>query len=306
MYLGAMLAGSEVRRHPCQNRGLASPTFTQLKMGTPHVQTAVVLAAGMGTRMREPRADVLLEPAQAAMADIGLKAMIPIAGRPFLDYVLTAIADAGYQHACLVVGHQQQVLREYYTITAPPTRVRVSFAIQDAPRGTADAVAAAETVVKSEHFLMVNSDNYYPSSVLEALRSLGEMGLVAFQPQGLVAESNISWERLQKYAVVMSSADGYLEQIVEKPDSDVFASNAPNMLVSMNCWRFSPSIFTACKEISPSARHELELADAIQYSRTILGERFRVLSSRESVLDLSNRSDIPTVAAKLQHVAVRT
>ena len=76
---------------------------------------AVILAAGRGSRMREPRSDVLLERAQAEMADRGLKGMIPIAGRPFLDYVLSALADAGYEHACLVIGADHDLVRTYYT-----------------------------------------------------------------------------------------------------------------------------------------------------------------------------------------------
>ena len=53
----------------------------------------VVLAAGRGTRMQAPAAAGLSSD-QSAAADAGVKAMIPI-GRPFLDYALSAYADAG-------------------------------------------------------------------------------------------------------------------------------------------------------------------------------------------------------------------
>ena len=153
---------------------------------------------------------------------------------------------------------------------------------------------------------MVNSDNYYPASALTSIRLLGEPGLVAFVPRGLIAGGNISAGRLRGYALAFAGADGYLERIVEKPGSEMFASVDPNVLISMNCWRFSHQIFTACRAISPSSRLELELADAVQYASQFLDERFRVISTGEAVLDLSNRSDIPRVAAKLQHVVVRT
>jgi hypothetical protein len=45
---------------------------------------AVVLARGLGTRMRQPAPDARLDAAQTAAADAGMKALIPI-GRPFLD-----------------------------------------------------------------------------------------------------------------------------------------------------------------------------------------------------------------------------
>src|SRR5688572_16478913 len=104
-------------------------------MPLPHrhssLRKAVILAAGVGSRMREPRPGVILEPAQEEMAGLGIKAMIPIAGRPFLDYVLSALADAGYENVCLIIGPQQQLMRTHYTSTAPPRRIEVAFASQD-------------------------------------------------------------------------------------------------------------------------------------------------------------------------------
>ena len=71
----------------------------------------VILARGLGTRMRKSDPAVALDPALAAAADSGVKAMIPI-GRPFLDYVLGVAADAGITRACLVVGPEHGADRE--------------------------------------------------------------------------------------------------------------------------------------------------------------------------------------------------
>ena len=78
---------------------------------------------------------------QQAVAATGVKALVPI-DRPFLDYVLTALADAGYRQICLVVGPEHEVLREYYGRTLSYQRRSVDFALQVEPKGTADAVAA--------------------------------------------------------------------------------------------------------------------------------------------------------------------
>ena len=59
------------------------------------------------------------DPAQAKVADAGLKAMIPFR-RPFLDYVLSALADAGCSEVCLVIGPEHDVVREYYERTHRP------------------------------------------------------------------------------------------------------------------------------------------------------------------------------------------
>jgi len=72
----------------------------------------------------------------------------------------------------------------------------------------------------------------------------------------------------------------------------------------MNCWRFETTIFTACRSVSPSARGELELPDAVQYAIDSLGERFRVVPLQAAVLDLSSRKDITVVAARLAETEV--
>jgi dTDP-glucose pyrophosphorylase len=73
----------------------------------------------------------------------------------------------------------------------------------------------------------------------------------------------------------------------------------------MNCWRFGPTIFEACRSIPLSSRNELELPDAVEYSMTSLGERYRVAHSNEPVLDLSSQGDIGRVTRQLADVAVR-
>ena len=105
--------------------------------GSYTITRAIILARGLGKRMREQaQGGAAVDAAQAEAADRGVKAMIPI-GRPFLDYVLSALADAGYTEACLVIGPEHDAIRDYYERTAPPRRMRVSFAIQAEPRGTA-------------------------------------------------------------------------------------------------------------------------------------------------------------------------
>lgn len=265
---------------------------------------AVILARGLGTRMRRPDQAAALDARQAAAADAGVKAMIPI-GRPFLDYVLSALADAGYRQICLVIGPEHHAVREYYTRTVVPSRVSVSFAIQERPLGTADAVAAAAPFAGSDRFLMINSDNYYPVEAFEALGRLAGPGLAAFERDSLIRDGNVDAARVRQFAVAKISATGLLEAIVEKPDEAAIAALGPDVFVSMNCWVFGSAIFTACASIGPSARGELELTDAVRFSMTSLGERYTAVPFRAPVLDLSSRADIAAVARRLASTEVR-
>jgi dTDP-glucose pyrophosphorylase len=267
---------------------------------------AVILAAGLGTRMRrEAEQGTALSAEQRAAAASGAKAMMPLGARPFLDYVLSALADAGITEVVLVIGPEHHQLREYFTTVAPPERVRVRFAVQQTPRGTADAVLAARGVADDAPFLVLNSDNYYPVRAYSDLAALGASGLIAFEAETLVHEGGIEPERVFKYALVDATDDGWLRAIHEKPDADDPLARRAERWVSMNVWSFTPVIFDACERVRPSARGELELQEAVTIAMRDLGERFRVLPMRAGVLDLSSRADVALVAARLAGVVPR-
>ena len=258
----------------------------------------VILARGLGTRMRRKANGVKLTGKQREVAETGVKALIPIE-RPFLDYVLSALADAGYRRVCLVIGPEHGDLRDYYTKTLKPKRLEIGFAVQADPRGTADAVVAARDFVSGDPFLTINSDNYYPLEALKALRDLDGPGLAGFDRDIMLAKSNIPSQRLSQFAVVDMDGCGYLKGIVEKPEPEVLKNWPGPITLSMNCWRFHSEIFPACRAISPSFRGELEIPDAVQYAISQLNQRFRVLPTRAAVLDLSYREDIAPVTERL-------
>ena len=265
------------------------------------ISKCVILARGLGTRMRTGDAGTPLDKAQSSAASSGLKAMIPV-GRPFLDYVLSTLADAGFQQACLVIGPEYKLVREYYT-SVRPARINVSFALQAEALGTANAVLAAEQFAGADEFLTINGDNYYPVEALQALQRLGQQGTVLFEADALVHESNIPAERIREFAHAVIDPGGFLADLVEKPDNETAAKLAGPRLVSMNCWRFGPGIFPICREIPLSARGEYELPLAVKLA-IHKGIKFKAATCRAGVLDLSRRSDIASVADRLRNVKV--
>lgn len=263
---------------------------------------AVILARGLGTRMRRADESAALSETQAAAADTGVKGLIPV-GRPFLDYAISALADAGIRELCLVVAPDYGALRDRYG-DGQTSRVRVAFAVQPEPRGTADAVLAAERCTAGEPFIVVNSDNYYPVETLRALASLTEPGLVAFSREGLLAGAQIAASRVLSFAVLELSGD-YLTRIIEKPAPEQLAALGPDVWVSMNCWRFDARIFRACRDVPMSARGELELPVAVAMGIARGDFRVRAVRSSLPVLDLSSRADIPAVTTRLASVEAR-
>lgn len=247
--------------------------------------------------MRASDPSARLTPAQQSAANAGLKAMIPLNGRPFLDYILSSLADAGVQHVALVVAPDHAALRNYYS-QSPPERTRLDYVVQDQPLGTADAVRAAESWVQREPFLAMNADNLYPVPVLSELAGLSEPALPAFDPEDLVRSSNIPADRIRSFAFLDVDERGYLVGIVEKPKDVLPGGSHGRKYISMNCWRFDERIFQACRDVPLSARGEYELPEAVGVA-VRHGVRFRTFAARGPVFDLSTKSDATDVSRRL-------
>ncbi|MGP9538263.1 nucleotidyltransferase family protein [Brachybacterium sp. AOP43-C2-M15] len=263
---------------------------------------AVILARGLGTRMRRADDAAQLDAEQARVAASGVKALIDV-GRPFLDYVLSVLADVGVTEVCLVIGPEHDVLREY-AARASGGRVHVTTAVQAEPRGTADAVAAARGFAGDQRVIVLNSDNYYPREALSALSAAPGSALVGFDRTALVERSNIPADRIRAFALVAQDEAGLLRDIVEKPDEQTLAAYGEDAPVSMNAWLFTPAIFDACARIEPSVRGELEIIDAV---RLLVqeGEPITVVPAAAGVLDMSSRGDVAAVQHALAGIEVR-
>ena len=91
---------------------------------------AVVLCAGLGTRMKSERAKVLH----------------PLWGKPLCWYPLVRAFEVGASRVVAVVGHQAEQVKQTLTDTLPGRPI--SFALQAEQRGTGHAVACAQTALQ--------------------------------------------------------------------------------------------------------------------------------------------------------------
>lgn len=272
---------------------------------------AVLLARGLGSRMKQDAGTPALTAGQAAAAAAGSKGMMPVGNpstapgaggqsHPFLDYVLSAAADAGCRDVCLVVAPDHGAIRDYYEGPGRPQRVRMTFAVQAIANGTARAVQAAQDFAGREPFLVLNSDNLYPAPVLRSLVALQEPGLPGYRREALVRDSGFPLERVNGFAAIEADERWYLTRIIEKPGAGYYQAAGPDALISMNVWRFDQRIFDACRDVPLSPRGEYELPEAVALAMA-RGVKFRVVAATGAVLDLSRRSDVALVSERLAH-----
>lgn len=109
--------------------------------------SAVILAGGLGTRLR------------SAVPDLP-KPMAPISGRPFLEYQLDYWISQGVSRFVLSVGYRHEAITEHF---GPRYKgVDLEYAIEEQPLGTGGAfLLAAEKTGLREPFLLLNGDTYF-------------------------------------------------------------------------------------------------------------------------------------------------
>ena len=103
-----------------------------------------------------------------------------------------------------------------------PAALRISYTVQEIADGTARAVQAAQAFAGRDPFLVLNSDNLYPASVLRSLVELDGPGLPAYQRDSLVHDSGFPPDRVTGFAAIEVDSQGFLARIVEKPGREYY------------------------------------------------------------------------------------
>ena len=124
-----------------------------------------MLAGGMGTRLRD-RVPGIPKP------------MAPVAGRPFLEYVLHGLSDTGVSRVVLSVGYLGEVIVDHFGTSYGD--LAIDYCEEPAPLGTGGAIKKALPQLGAAPFLVLNGDTCVPVDVaaLSRAQATGRPGLV--------------------------------------------------------------------------------------------------------------------------------
>jgi len=106
---------------------------------------AIVLAGGMGTRLRQVVPDLP-------------KPMAPVAGRPFLEIVLTTLAEKGFRRVVLSLGYMADKVVSHFG--GDFAGMDLVYEIEQSPLGTGGAVRAALAHCTADHVFVFNGDTF--------------------------------------------------------------------------------------------------------------------------------------------------
>ena len=197
----------------------------------------LILSGGRGTRLRP-------------ITYTSAKQLVPVANKPILFYGIEALAASGIREIGIVVGDTHQDTRDAVG-DGPRWGVTVTYIQQEAPLGLAHAVLTAEPFLGEDPFCMYLGDNL----ILEPLAPLVER-FRTDKPNSQILLARVPDPT--QFGVAELSGDK-VKRLVEKPKTP------PSDLALVGVYMFDASILRAAKAITPSARGELEITDAIQW-----------------------------------------
>ncbi|MBQ2718167.1 MAG: UTP--glucose-1-phosphate uridylyltransferase [Clostridia bacterium] len=223
------------------------------------VRKAVIPVAGYGTR---------LLPYTKAVP----KPMLPVVNVPAIQLIAKEASDAGIEEIMFVVGHKKEIIESHFSpfielekvlldknktefynaIKFPETMAKITFAVQENQRGTADAIAVAKDFVKDEPFAVLFGDDLIYNEDKPVIKQLME----AYDKTGktIIGVKTVPHEDVPKYASVeYDTKDGrlyHMTKIVEKPPIEEVKSD----ISPLGRYVLAPTVMDIIETLEPDPR----------------------------------------------------
>ncbi|MEI7470957.1 MAG: HAD-IIIA family hydrolase [Chitinophagaceae bacterium] len=158
------------------------------------IKEAIILAGGLGTRLRSVVSDIP-------------KCMAPVAGEPFLKYVIGSLLDQGVEHIIFSVGYLHEQIDSYLKEHYPD--LDYSLTIEDNPLGTGGAIQLACQQVRGENVFILNGDTLF-------LADLPSLAAFHLEQKAVCSLSLKPMEDFDRYGSVELSSKGIVITFKEK------------------------------------------------------------------------------------------
>lgn len=231
----------------------------------------IILAAGRGKRLRP-------------ITDTVAKALLPIKGKPAIEWVIKNLSSSGVNDIYVVVGHLGKQVTDHLG-DGSQFACRLTYRRQKEQLGMANALTTAMDFF-DDVTMVIASDCILPVEHLEELQNL-------YFKEGcdaVLSLKELDEEEILSSAMVKMKKDASISRIIEKPRRNEVTSN----IASSPAYIFNSVIKEYLPKVEKSRRGEYEVQDAIQMMiddgltvRGLMSESFLHLTNMEDLLKLN-------------------
>jgi len=198
-----------------------------------HDVPCLILVGGLGTRLRP------------ALGDIP-KPMAPIAGKPFLEYLIRWIGQAGFTHVVLCLGYRADQIVEHFGC-GDAFGLKLTYSFESEPLGTWGAIRLARKYINHPYFVVLNGDSWLQVDLYRLLD-------FHLEKNGISSIAAVEVENASRFGSIHLDPSGRVTEFLEKQAAGTALINGGVYVFSRGALEIEGSA-AACsleKEILPA------------------------------------------------------
>ena len=233
------------------------------------IKQAIIPLAGLGTRL-------------LPLTSVFPKELLPINGRPGIEYILDECIDAGIKEVILIISNKKKLIKDYFyndrlfqKIIKKKKDIRIlkeykkllkykkmiKFVYQNKPLGTGDAILKVKKLISSNFFLILLPDDLiFKSNCSKAMISIHKK-----YKSSVMASMNVKKETVSRWGIYdikkkISQKNFLIKNVIEKPS----IKSSPSKKAVIGRYILSKKIFNKLENQKKGKGGEIHLTDSIQ------------------------------------------
>ncbi len=233
------------------------------------IKQAIIPLAGLGTRL-------------LPLTSVFAKELLPINGKPGIEYILDECIEAGIKEVIFVISKKKIMIKKYFyndnfyqniikhkkdpRIKSEYNKIlkykkMIKFVFQDKPLGTGDAVLKTKKFIKDKYFLMLLPDDLIiKKNCSKSMITIHEKFNTSVMASMKVIKNEVSRWGIYNIKERINTKNFIIKSVVEKPS----IKDAPSNNAVIGRYILPKTIFNKLSNLKPGKSGEIHITDAIQ------------------------------------------
>ena len=233
------------------------------------IKQAIIPLAGLGTRL-------------LPLTSVFAKELLPINGKPGLQYILDECIEAGIKEVIFIISQKKKMIKDYFykdryykNIIKKKKDIKIikeykkilkykkmiKFVYQNKPLGTGDAVLKSKKLIKDNFFLMLLPDDL----IIKKNCSKSMIQIHKRYKSSVMASMNVNKKTVSRWGIYklgkkINKNNYFINDVIEKPSIE----KAPSNKAIIGRYILPKKIFSKLLKQKPGENGEIHITDAIQ------------------------------------------